>query len=147
MNSSRNASPRITPNSLLPAREHLTRIPKRRLREAGWTKARKVVKVARRDGTEFDCAPWVRKANELPKEEFKRDVDRYLIRKETEPWKIIYFKRYKSQLLVVESALEIAAQMLSSDKSRSYSLEMICDDFLVDAVRIVEASKIWTSTR
>jgi hypothetical protein len=88
----------------------------------------------------------VHKANELPKEESKREVDRYLIRKETEPWEISYFRLYKSQLLVVESALEIAARLLSSDKSRSYSLEMICDDFLIDAVRIVEDSKIWTST-
>jgi len=55
------------------------------------------VKVARRDGTEFDSPPWVRKANELPREQSKRDVDRYLIRKETEPWEIIYFKLYKSQ--------------------------------------------------
>jgi hypothetical protein len=50
--------------------------------------------------------------------------------KETEPWEIIYFKLYKGQLAVVERALEIAAMMLGSDKSRGYSLEMICADFL-----------------
>jgi hypothetical protein len=91
------------------------------------------VKVARRDGTEFDCAPWVHKAKELPKEEFRREVDRYLTGKETEAWEIIYFKLYKSQLSVVERALEIAALMLGSDKSRGYSLEMICADFLAGA--------------
>jgi len=91
------------------------------------------VKVARRDGTEFDCAPWVHKAKELPKEEFKREVERYLTGKETEAWEIIYFKLYKSQLPVVERALEIAALMLGSDKSRGYSLEMICADFLAGA--------------
>jgi len=53
-----------------------------------------------------------------PKEEFKREVDRYLTGKETEPWEIIYFKLYKGQLAVVERALEIAAVMLGSDKSR-----------------------------
>src|SRR5580700_109111 len=100
------------------------------LREVGWTKARELVKVARRDGTEFDCAPWVHKAKELPKEEFRREVDRYLTGKEAEPWEIIYFKLYKSQLAVVERALAIAALMLGSDKSRGYSLEMICADFL-----------------
>jgi hypothetical protein len=75
----------------------------------------------------------VHKAKEFPKEEFKRAVDRYLTGKETEPWEIIYFKLYKSQLAVVERALEIAALMLGSDKSRGYSLEMICADFLAGA--------------
>jgi hypothetical protein len=50
--------------------------------------------------------------------------------KETEPWEIIYFKVYKSQLPVVEQALETAALMLGTDKSRGYCLEMICADFL-----------------
>jgi hypothetical protein len=75
----------------------------------------------------------VHKARELPKEEFKRDVDRYLTGKESEPWEIIYFKLYKGQLATVERALEIAALMLGSDKSRGYSLEMICADFLAGA--------------
>jgi hypothetical protein len=48
----------------------------------------------------------------------------------TEPWEIIYFKPYKSQLPVVEKAVETAALMLGSDKSRGYCLEMICADFL-----------------
>ena len=52
---------------------------------------------------------------------------------ETEPWEIIYFKLYKSQLAVVEKALETAALMLGSDKSRGYCLEMICADFLAGA--------------
>jgi hypothetical protein len=34
---------------------------------------------------------------------------------------------------MVERALEIAAVMLGSDKSRGYSLEMICADFLAGA--------------
>jgi hypothetical protein len=75
----------------------------------------------------------VHKAKELPKEEFKREVERYLTGKETEPWEIIYFKLYKSQLPVVERALEITARMLGSDKSRGYCLEMICADFLAGA--------------
>ena len=99
----------------------------------GWTKARELVNIARRDGAEFDCAPWVHKAKALPKEEFKREVDRYLTGKETEAWEIIYFKLYKGQLSVVERALDIAALMLGSDKSRGYSLEMICADFLAGA--------------
>jgi hypothetical protein len=53
--------------------------------------------------------------------------------KETEPWEIIYFKLFKSQLTVVEQAVETAALMLGTDKSRGYCLEMICADFLAGA--------------
>jgi hypothetical protein len=75
----------------------------------------------------------VHKARELPKEQFKREVERYLTGKESESWEIIYFNLYKGQLSVVERALEIAALMPGSDKSRGYSLEMICADFLAGA--------------
>ncbi len=81
-------------------------------------------------GQEFDCATWLHKAREMPKEEFKREVERELTGKDTEPWEIIYFKFYKSQLPVVEQAIETAALMLGTDKSRGYCLEMICADFL-----------------
>ena len=86
-----------------------------------------------REGAEFTCAPWVHKAKELPKEEFIREVERHLTEKETEAWEIIYFRLYKSQLPVVEKALETAALMLGTDKSRGYCLEMICADFLAGA--------------
>ena len=118
---------------LMTIHEHLTRIPKPQLRAMGWTKARELVKVARRDGPDFTCAPWVHKATELPREQFKREVERHLTGKETEPWEIIYFKLYRSQLPVVEKALETAGLMLGTDKSRGYCLEMICADFLAGA--------------
>jgi hypothetical protein len=70
------------------------------------------------------------RAKELPKDEFKREVSKHLTGKETEPWEILYFKTYKSQLPVIEQALETAGLMLGSDKSRGYCLEMICADFL-----------------
>jgi hypothetical protein len=66
----------------------------------------------------------------MPREEFKRAVDHYLTDKETEPWEILYFKAYESQLPVIEKALEAPALMLGGDKSRRYCLEMICADFL-----------------
>jgi hypothetical protein len=75
----------------------------------------------------------VHKAIELPREEFKREVEKQLTGQETEPWEIIYFKVYKSQLPVIEQALETAGLMLGSDKSRAYCLEMICADFLAGA--------------
>jgi hypothetical protein len=46
---------------------------------------------------------------------------------------IIYFKLYKSQIPVLERALEMAGLMLSTDRSRGYCLEMICADFLAGA--------------
>jgi hypothetical protein len=118
---------------LMAIHENLTRIPKPQLREVGWSKAVELVKVARRDGENFDCATWLHKAKGMPKEEFKGEVERHLTGKDTEPWEIIYFKLYKSQLPIVEKALETAALMLGSDKSRGYCLEMICADFLAGA--------------
>jgi len=118
---------------LMAIHENLMRVPKPQLREMGWTKARELVKVARKEGPEFACAPWVHKAQQLPREEFIKEVERHLTGKETEAWEIIYFKLYKSQLPVVEKAIETAALMLGSDKSRGYCLEMICADFLAGA--------------
>ena len=118
---------------LMAIHENLTRISKQHLREVGWSKATEMAKVARRDGNDFDCATWLHKAKELPKEEFKREVERHLTGRETEAWEIIYFRLYKSQLPVLEHGLETAALMLGSDKSRGYCLEMICADFLAGA--------------
>src|SRR5208283_4419741 len=53
------------------------------------------------------------------------------------PSELIYFKVYKSQIPVIEQAIETAALMLGSDKSRGYCLEMICADFL--------AGPVWTA--
>jgi hypothetical protein len=95
----------------------------------GWTKGLELVKLARRDGAHFDCATWLHKAREMPKEQFKREVEKELTGRETEPWEIIYFKLYKSQIPVIEQAIETAALMLGSDNC----LEMICADFLAGA--------------
>jgi hypothetical protein len=113
--------------------EHLPRVLKPDLELVGWTKAIELVKVCRRDGERFDYATWLHKAKEMPKEEFKRDVDRHLTGKDTEPWEIIYFKLYKSQIPVIERALATAALMLRTDRSRGYCPEMICADFLAGA--------------
>jgi hypothetical protein len=118
---------------LMAIHEHLPKVPKPDLKLVGWSKATELVKVARRDREQFDCATWLHKATELPKEEFKREVEKHLTGQGTEPWEIIYFKVYKSQLPVIEQALETAALMLGSDKSRGYCLEMICADFLAGA--------------
>ena len=99
----------------------------------GWNTPTELVKLAGKNGEKFDCATWLHKAKELPKEGFKGEVERHLTGKETEPWEILYFKIYKSQLPVVEKAIETAGLMLGTDKSRGYCLEMICADFLAGA--------------
>ena len=118
---------------LMAIHENLTQVPKHALREVGWSKAIELAKVARRDRKEFDCATWLHKATSLPKEEFKGEVEKHLTGRETEPWELIYFKVYKSQLAVVEKALETAGLMLGTSQSRGYRLEMICADFLAGA--------------
>jgi hypothetical protein len=115
---------------LMSIHEHLPPEARKELKQVGWTKGVELAKVARKDGQHFDCATWVHKAREMPKEEFKREVEKELTRQETEPHEIIYFKVYKSQIPVIEQALETAGMMLGSDKSRGYCLEMICADFL-----------------
>ena len=99
----------------------------------GWTKGLELAKVARRDAQEFDCATWLHKARSLPKDQFKREVEKELTGRESEPWEIVYFKLYKTQIPIVEQAIETAALMLGTDKSRGYCLEMICADFLAGA--------------
>jgi hypothetical protein len=43
-----------------------------------------------------DCAPWLHKAREAPKEQFRREVEKELTGRETDSWEIIYFKLYKN---------------------------------------------------
>src|SRR5438270_858109 len=64
---------------------------------------------------------------------FQREVERELTGQDSEPWELMYFKFYKSQIPLIEQAIETAALMLGSDKSRGYCLEMICADFLAGA--------------
>jgi hypothetical protein len=118
---------------LMAIHEELPRQIHRDLRQVGWTKATDLAKVARREGQRFDCAIWLHKAKQMPADEFKREVEKHLTGKETEPWEMLYFKVYKSQLPVFEQALETASLMLGGQKSRGYCLEMICADFLAGA--------------
>ena len=118
---------------LMSIHEHLPPKARKELREVGWTKGLELAKVARRDGQEFDCATWLHKAREMPKDQFRREVEKELTGKETEASELVYFKLYKSQIPVIEQAIETAALMLGSDKSRGYCLEMICADFLAGA--------------
>jgi hypothetical protein len=84
--------------------EHLPPQARKELKEVGWAKGIELVKLARRDRQNFDCATWLHKARQMPKEDFKKEVEKELTGKETEPWEIIYFKLYQSQMPVIEKA-------------------------------------------
>jgi hypothetical protein len=118
---------------LMSIHERLPKQVRSQLKEVGWSKATELAKVARRQGQDFDCAKWLHKAKAMPFDPFKQEIERALNGPDSEPWDMMYFKLYKSQVPVVEQALEIAARMLGSDKSRGYCLEMICADFLAGA--------------
>jgi hypothetical protein len=118
---------------LMSIHEHLPPQARRELKEVGWAKGVELAKVARKQGQRFESATWLHKARHMPKEQFKREVERELTGNEEEPSELIYFKAYKSQIPIIERAIETAALMLGSDKSRGYCLEMICADFLAGA--------------
>jgi len=118
---------------LMSIHEHLPKPIRRELKQVGWTKAVELVKVARRDRERFESATWLHKARSLPKREFKAEVERELTGRDAEPSELMYFKVYRSQQPVIEQALDTAALMLGSDRSRGYCLEMICADFLAGA--------------
>ena len=118
---------------LMSIHEQLPPQVKKELKQVGWTKGLELAKLARKQGQRFESATWMHKARTMPKEEFKREVEKELTGKDCEPSELIYFKVYRSQIPVIDRAIETAALMLGSDKSRGYCLEMICADFLAGA--------------
>jgi hypothetical protein len=113
--------------------EHLPPQARKQLKVLGWSKGIESAKLARRDRQNVDCASWLRKARQMPTDDFKKEVEKELTGRETEPWEIMCFKLCQSQMPVVEKAIETAALMLGSDRSRGYCLELICADFLAGA--------------
>ncbi len=134
---------------LMSIHEHLPPQVRKDLREVGWTKGVELAKLARRQGQQFESATWMHRARQMPKEEFRREVEKELTGKDSEPSELIYFKVYKSQVSVIEQAIETAARMLGSDKARGYCLEMICADFLAGANLEVDNPQLlqWTLSR
>ncbi len=118
---------------LMSIHENLPPQARKELKKVGWAKGIELAKIARRDKQAFNCATWLHKAREVSKEDFQQAVERELTGKIAEPWEIVYFKLYESQVPVIERAIETAARMLGSDRSRGYCLEMICADFLAGA--------------
>ena len=118
---------------LMSIHEHLPPQVRRELKQVGWTKGLELAKLARHQGQRFESATWLHRARRMPKAQFQREVEKELTGKDSEPSELIYFKVYKSQIPVIEQAIETAALMLGTEKSRGYCLEMICADFLAGA--------------
>jgi len=87
----------------------------------------RIVAVGRGPGEEIRADHFQTVASRLVRPE------KELTGKDSEPSELIFFKVYRSQIPVIEQAIETAALMLGSDKSRGYCLEMICADFLAGA--------------
>jgi hypothetical protein len=115
---------------LMSIHDHLRQIPTAEIEELGWSKALELAKVARSEGRHFDSATWLHRAKESTKQELKEAVYKYFTGEDYEPYEMVYFKLFESQLPVVERALYVASRMVGSERSRGYCLELICADFL-----------------
>jgi hypothetical protein len=96
--------------------EHRPPQSRKDLKEISWTKGRELSKLARAEGRRFNCAPWVHKTRTMPGEEFEREGEEELTRRDSEPHEIIYFEICQSQIPVAEQALETAALMLGAEE-------------------------------
>ena len=110
--------------------EQLPQVPAPEIEALGWAKALELAKVARHEGRGFNSATWLHKAKGSSKEEFQQEVHKYFTGEDYEPYEMVYFKLFESQLPVVERALYVATRMVGTEKSRGYCLELICADFL-----------------
>src|SRR5580700_1244121 len=63
---------------LMSIHEHLPPQVRRELKNVGWTKGRELAKLARKQGPRFESATWLHKARRMPKEDFKREVEKEL---------------------------------------------------------------------
>ena len=115
---------------LMSIHDHLRQIPTAEIESLGWSKALELAKVARSEGRHFDSATWLHKAKESTKQELKEEVYKYFTGEDYEPYEMVYFKLFESQLPIVERALYVASRMVGTERSRGYCLELICADFL-----------------
>src|SRR5262249_49482897 len=63
---------------LMSIHEHLPPQVRRELKNVGWTKGLELAKLARKHGRDFESATWLHKARQMPKGEFKREVEKEL---------------------------------------------------------------------
>ena len=115
---------------LMSIHDNLKQIPTEEIENLGWSKALELAKVVRSEGRRFNSATWLHKAQESSKEELKEEVYKYFTGEDFEPYEMVYFKLFESQLPIVEKALYIASRMAGTERSMGYCLELVCADFL-----------------
>jgi hypothetical protein len=92
-----------------------------------------LAKIARRDQQHFDCATWLHKAREMPKEEFKQGVERELTGTGNRTLGSYLFQAIQEPAAGGRVGDRDRRLDAGTDKSRGYCLEMICADFLAGA--------------
>jgi hypothetical protein len=115
---------------LMSIHDNLPQIPTQEIEGLGWSKALELAKLARNEGRRFDSATWLHRAKECTKQELKQEVYKHFTGEDYEPYEMVYFKLFDSQLPIVERALYVASRMAGTERSRGYCLELICADFL-----------------
>ena len=70
------------------------------------------------------------KAKESSQQKLKEEVYKYFTGQDFEPYEMVYFNLYESQLPVVERDLYGASRIAGSERARGYCLELVCADFL-----------------
>jgi hypothetical protein len=88
---------------------HLPPQVRRDLKQLEWTKSVELANLAHHQGQHLKSATWLHKVRQMPKAEFQRKVAKELTGKDREPSELIYFKVYRSQIPVIEQAIETAA--------------------------------------
>jgi len=99
---------------LMSIHDHLRRIPTEEIENLGWSKALELAKVARSEGRHFGSATWLHKAKESTKQELKEEVYKYFTGEDYEPYEMVYFKLFESQLPLVERAFYVASRMVGT---------------------------------
>jgi hypothetical protein len=91
---------------------------RRKLKEIGWTKGRELAKLARGGRVSASSVHPGCKKPVLSLGRVHAGGRKEITSRETEPHEIIYLKIYKSQIPVIEQAIETTGLMLGTDKSR-----------------------------
>lgn len=110
---------------------HLGFLPEETIAEIGVKKAEALVRISKHSPSLTD--EWLEKAKNETHEEFLQDVRSFFKAKDSqsdETFEWIRIKAAKDQSNVIREALEIASNMLGSEKSQAHQLEAICADFL-----------------
>ena len=68
------------------------------------------------------------KAKESTKQELKREAHKHFTGQDYEPYEMVCFKLYESQLPVILRA-HVASRMAGTEKSRGYCLGLVCAGF------------------